>query len=489
MKWWRQMVEWFCERLGGRARARVIILLAMTLGLEGADLGAVGAMSSILQHVFSISKAQVGLLITASQGVGFLSTLFFGRLADRTSRTRLLAIAVVIWGVATLASGAATSFLFLLIARIGLGLTVAATLPCAASLVGDFFPERERGKIYGCILAGEIVGTGIGFMLAGEIATLWWRLGFWVLCPPALLIAWWLYKLPEPERGGEGQLAKGQREIGHATEPKPEHEQARTGQSQERLMAKKARQAGVQPRERLVNAKDPGGQSLWWAIGYVLSVPTNVVLIICSALGYAFFADMRTFGIDYVETWLGLKHQLAVGLLLPLGLGALGGIWVGGRLGDHLLKKGYFAARVWVATGFLCSSVLFLLAAFWLRMLWPTMIFLICSAFSLGAVNPALDSARLDIMHPKLWGRAEAVRMMLRDATEAIGPVSFGWLAASLGGGAAGLHDAFLIMLIPLAIAAAIGFITFHTYPRDAVSAAEYRRKTMSRAKSDQARK
>ncbi len=480
MQWWTRTVKWISDRLGGRARAQVIFLLAMTIGLEGADLGAVGAMSSILEHAFGIGKSQVGLLITASQGAGSFSTLLFGRLVDRTSRTRLLTIAIAVWSAATIACGAATSFAFLVIARLALGLVVAAALPCTASLIGDFFPERERGTIYGYILSGEMVGTGVGFVLSGELAMVWWRLGFWVLAIPGLLLAWRLYKLPEPPRGGAGHLTKGQREIGQPGGPQPDQPL----HHEERLIAQKAREAGVRPRKRLVRDEDPGRQSVWWAVRYVLSIPTNVALIIGSALGYLFFADFRTFGIAYAENWFHLKHGSAVGLLLVVGIGALPGVWLGGYLGDRLLAKGHLPARVWIATGFFWCSAIFLFIAFWLQTLWLAMIFFLGSAFSLGAVNAPLDSARLDIMHPKLWGRAEAVRMMLRDLTEAIGPISFGWLAGLLGGGAEGLHPAFLLMLIPLALAGGVAVVTFRTYPRDAMSAAEYRRRTMDGANS-----
>lgn len=53
---WSKSLEWLSSRLGGPERARVIVLLALALGLDGADLGAVGSMSSILEHHFSITK-------------------------------------------------------------------------------------------------------------------------------------------------------------------------------------------------------------------------------------------------------------------------------------------------------------------------------------------------------------------------------------------------------------------------------------------------
>ncbi|MGH7942498.1 MAG: MFS transporter, partial [Limisphaerales bacterium] len=90
-----------------------------------------------------------------------------------------------------------------------------------------------------------------------------------------------------------------------------------------------------------------------------------------------------------------------------------------------------------------------------------------------------LDSARLDIMHPTLWGRAEAVRTVFRNLAEAVTPVAFGMLVSSLGNGSTGLRDGFMIMLIPLAIAGGISFITFRTYAPDAAAAKAYREKTL----------
>jgi hypothetical protein len=47
---------------------------------------------------------------------------------------------------------------------------------------------------------------------------------------------------------------------------------------------------------------------------------------------------------------------------------------------------------------------------------------LILGAFLLGVPNPPMDAARLDIMHPRLWGRAEGVRTVLLAAGLVIFP-------------------------------------------------------------------
>ena len=105
----------------------------------------------------------------------------------------------------------------------------------------------------------------------------------------------------------------------------------------------------------------------------------------------------------------------------------------------------------------------------------------------LGAVNPPLDAARLDIMHPYLWGRAESVRTTLRLAGEAVAPVLFGYLAAHvLGGGAVGLQRTFLLMLIPLFVSGGIGFIAFRTYPRAVATVDAYTLHTLEEEEKKQ---
>ncbi|MEJ2720102.1 MAG: MFS transporter [bacterium] len=467
------------EWLGGPARARVIVLLAGMLALGGADLGAIGSMADILQDHFSISTSQIGYLVAASRGAGIVSTLLFGWLVDRSNRTRLLAGAVMLWGAVMLVCGVAPSYEFLLIIRIGLGFVAAAAYPAAASLIGDFFPPSERGKIYGFILSGEMIGTGVGFVVAGEVAAIWWRLGFWILAIPAVPLALWMRRLPEPLRGGPGRLALGQQDFRPRNAP-PGDEDA----SGDPLMTRQIRESNVVPRERLIRDEDPGRQSIDWAIKYVLSVPSNLVLIIGSALAYAFFANVRTFGVEFFSSRFNVGHSLAIWLMVLLGVAALAGIWIGGRLGDRILAQGHLAGRVWVVVGFFWATIGFSLLALLSHNPWLSMIFLACGAVCLGGVNPPLDSARLDVMHPMLWGRAESVRSILRNASEAVGPVVFGWLTVVVGGGAAGLRDAFLIMLIPLGIAAAIGFVGFRTYPGDVAAADAYRRRTMGQPDS-----
>jgi MFS family permease len=90
----------------------------------------------------------------------------------------------------------------------------------------------------------------------------------------------------------------------------------------------------------------------------------------------------------------------------------------------------------------------------------------------MGGTNPPLDAARLDVMPPSLWGRAEAVRTVLQAAAQAGAPVLFGVLASDVFGGGHGLRDAFLLSLVPLALSAILLLVVGRrTYPADAATA------------------
>jgi MFS family permease len=177
--------------LGGPARRRVIGTFACVLALDSADKATIGTSATQLQAGLGIDKPQIGLLLAVSSVVGAVITLPAGVLVDRVRRTRLLAGAVLLWSVAMALSGIATSFLFLLLTRVVLGLLTAAAGPAVASMLGDFFPPAERGRIYGFVLSGELAGAGIGFLVSGNLATLSWRAPFFFLALPSLAV-WWL---------------------------------------------------------------------------------------------------------------------------------------------------------------------------------------------------------------------------------------------------------------------------------------------------------
>ena len=206
------------KRTGGPARARVITLFGAVLALNGADIATVGAVAPQLERALHIGNTKVGLLSSVSLLVGAIFTIPVGMLIDRIRRLPLLSISIVLWSVASLASAFAGSYSSLLLTRLLLGAVTATAGPAIASLTGDYFPARERGRVYAYILGGEILGTAAGFIISGTLASLIsWRAAFVLLAIPGFLLARELYRtVPEPLRGGQSRLEPGVQDLKEA---------------------------------------------------------------------------------------------------------------------------------------------------------------------------------------------------------------------------------------------------------------------------------
>ena len=453
------------RKLGGAERTRVIVLLAAVLALSSADATTVGAAATPLRHSLGISNTDIGLLVTVTSLVAALTSLPFGVLADRVRRTWMLSAAIVLWGIAMIWSATVSSFGDLLVTRVALGAVTAAAGPVVASLVGDYFAGAERGRIYGYILAGELAGAGFGFAVTGDIAALSWRAAFVLLALPAFALAWLIFRLPEPSRGGMAPLADTNAPT-RAAGVEDESEQETDAQ---RL----ARERGVEPDPELVLAEDPGRLHFIAATRYILRIRTNVILIVASAGGYFFLSGVQTFGVEFVTRQYAIDQALGTLVLLVVGIGGVIGVLAGGAIGDLLLRRGVFTGRILVSAIAAAIAVVLFVPAIFTHHATMALPYIVFAALALSAQNPPLDAARLDIMVPLLWGRAEGVRTFLRTLAQALAPVTFGGVSDYVfGGGRAGLQWTFLLMLIPLAGSAYFLFRALATYPRDVATAA-----------------
>jgi MFS family permease len=127
-----------------------------------------------------LSNAQYGFLVGAVWVLSFgTMAMFMGTLADRFSRTRVIAAGVLIWSVCTWASGHAHSFEQMVMARFFVASGEAALVPAAVALLAELFPEKRRGTAMGLFFMGIPLGIGWSFLLAGTVgATHGWRTTF-----------------------------------------------------------------------------------------------------------------------------------------------------------------------------------------------------------------------------------------------------------------------------------------------------------------------
>lgn len=503
-------VDAVTDRVGGPVRIRVVILLASVLALSAADTGAVAAVAPRLESSLHIGNVQIGLLVTVSALAAAVGMLPVGWVTDRSNRVPMVTGAVVVWGVAELVSALSPDYVFLLVVRVVLGGLTAVTGPTLASLTGDLFPARERSEIYGYILTGELVGAGLGLLVAGLVSSAGtWRPALAILAVPSFVLAWFLHRrLPEPARGGQSRLERGATEIVAAedvedvasaesstTAPIGDDAPARPAVD-ETSVAKEVRRRQIDPRKGIVLDRDPLELRWWEAFRYVVAVRSNFALIVGSALGYFFLGGVETFALIYLEGHYRIGQAPATMIALAVGGAAIAGAIIGGLGTDLLLKRGRLDARFLVpAAAFVGMIVVFAPGAVTTSLLIAVPLFLV-AGFFIGAPNPGLDAARLDVMPSRMWGRGEAVRSFLRSILQAFAPLVFGVLSTVFGGRtaglavsghgatvkqaaahAAGLEQTFLIMLATLAAAALIVWRGRTLYPIDVAAAIETERR------------
>ena len=104
-----------------------------------------GAVNEPVAKEWGLNFDQLGNLATAFTLIYAIVGVPLARLADRTSRTRILSIGVAVWSVLTAVSGMTWSYGSMFVTRLGVGVGEASCAPAANSLVGDLFPPRQRG--------------------------------------------------------------------------------------------------------------------------------------------------------------------------------------------------------------------------------------------------------------------------------------------------------------------------------------------------------
>lgn len=401
---------------------RQSLLIAAVVGLAKADAAAVGVVAPALRSDLHIGAAELGLLGSLAATTGAAASLPAGTLVDRRHRILVITVALIGWSLALGMAGFARGLLLLALARVLSGGIATVARPVAVSLAGDVYTVVERGRALATLDAGQAVGTAACFGLGAlAVHLLSWRWLFFWLGGIGLVLAVVAGRLREP---------------------------ARTG---------------------------PPGPPLLPMLRALLTIRTNLVVLVAESIGNFFYAGAASFAVLFISERYHLTNATVDALAPALAVGVIAGILVGGRLGDRLTRRSGGEERVVVAGCCqLVATVLFGAALLGSSVVFAGL-FLGLGATVLGGAGPCLDAVRLDIVPAGMRGRAEAARGLLLLASSALGPITFGLVTTAFGGGSSGLalRDAFLVMLAPLGAAAVILYGAVRPYRADAQAAAD----------------
>ncbi len=198
-----------------------MLLLAGAQIMSFVDRFVLSLLITPIKETLLLSDFQIGLLLGPAFAICFaVFGVPIGWLADRKSRTIIVATGITLWSAMTAVCGLAKSFAMLFTARIGVGLGEASLNPCVVSLVADFFRRHKRSRAIGLYMSSAFIGAGAAYIVGGQAVRiisdlppvvlpvfgelLAWQTVFIVVALPGFLIALLLLMTPEPVRKGEG---------------------------------------------------------------------------------------------------------------------------------------------------------------------------------------------------------------------------------------------------------------------------------------------
>lgn len=145
------------HRHGGRRALALAFLAAI---IEGFDLQAAGVVVPKLAPVFDLGPQQIGLFFSSATFGLIFGALAGGRIADKWGRRAGLLLALLTFGVFSIATAFTTSFDQLLVMRFLTGVGLGGALPNLVNIAAESTTQENRGKAVAIMYAGIPLGGG-----------------------------------------------------------------------------------------------------------------------------------------------------------------------------------------------------------------------------------------------------------------------------------------------------------------------------------------
>jgi MFS family permease len=159
-----------------RAGGMLVMLLGVAVFLNYVDRGAIGIAAPLMTAELRLDPEAFGLVLSAFFWVYAPVQLVVGWLCDRFSVYRLMAAGVLVWAVATFATGFVAGFTSLMVLRVLLGVGETIAFPGASKIITRHVPPERRGMANAALSLGIALGPAAGTLAGGLIlASFGWR--------------------------------------------------------------------------------------------------------------------------------------------------------------------------------------------------------------------------------------------------------------------------------------------------------------------------
>lgn len=177
---------------------KVIAAAGLGWGLEFFDLTLVALLVTPITKDFGITKADLGIVFTAQLIATAFGGIFFGWLADKYGRKRVLTWTIWIFGVATAATALSPSLAVFLVLRIITGLGVGGEWAVGFALLNEAWSPGRRGLAGGAVQAAIWPAFAVAIYVTGAVPN--WRWAFLVGVLPVIAAIWVRRSCPESKQ-------------------------------------------------------------------------------------------------------------------------------------------------------------------------------------------------------------------------------------------------------------------------------------------------
>lgn len=189
-----------------RFHRRAVLISGMGFFTDAYDLFIIGTVAAMVKTQWNLSTTQTSWVTGAAILGAFLGAFVFGRLADIFGRKVVYTAVAAIMVVGALGSAFAPNFLWLIVARLVLGLGIGGDYPVSAVLMSEYSNRADRGRLVGLVFSMQAVGLIVGPLVAlallslGVDNSLAWRILLGLGAIPAAAVIYLRAKMPESPR-------------------------------------------------------------------------------------------------------------------------------------------------------------------------------------------------------------------------------------------------------------------------------------------------
>lgn len=370
-------------REGRGTGTRVLLLLLFAYIINFIDRNVVGVLAIPIRAEFHLSDTTLSWLGVAF-GVFYAAIAIpIAWVADRRSRVNVIAVAIALWSLFTAACGVVQSYTQLIVARMGVAVGEAGGIAPSYSLISDYYPRGQRARALAVYSLGIPIGSALGLFFGGWLAEhLSWRSAFAIVGLPGLLAALLIKAfVREPRRGRFDAVSAA---------PAP------AGEAIAALLRNRS----------------------FWLLSFAAA--SNSI----TGYGLLFWLPSffnRTFGLSVEQAGWFYGSIVFVG--------GIGGIWLGGWLGDKAGASRPAAYALIPAVCFLIAVPLFAVGLFTAPLWLAWLLFALGQVVSLAWLGPVIAAIQ-HIVVPSLRATASASFLFINNLIGiAFGIFSFGWFS------------------------------------------------------------